>query len=154
MKHLIIFSIIIIGVIFLTLISWYDNINSIIMNNSNSIYLSKSKIGGDFGRGVFANKNFNINEVIEKAPYIEDKTTNFVGLIRNYIFNKTETNSIVAFGFASLYNHSDSPNAIWKINGEYIEIISSKPITKDDEILISYGNTYWNSRKDSIIKLD
>jgi hypothetical protein len=154
MKHLIIFSIIIIGVVFLTLISWYDKINNTIVNNSNSIYLTKSKIGGDFGRGVFANKNFNNNEVIEKAPYIEDKTSNFVGLIRDYIFGKSETNSIVAFGFASLYNHSDSPNAIWKINGEYIEIISSKPITKDDEILISYGNTYWNSRKDSIIKLD
>ena len=154
MKHLIIFSIIIIGVIFLTLISWYDNLNNIIKNNSNSIYLSKSKIGGDFGRGVFANKNFNNNEVIEKAPYIEDKTSNFVGLIRNYIFNKTETNSIVAFGFGSLYNHSDFPNANWKINGDYIEITSSKPITKDDEILISYGKSYWNSRKDSIKKLD
>ena len=154
MKHLIIFSIIIIGVVFLTLISWYDNINNIILNNSNSIYLAKSKIGGDLGRGVFANKNFNNNEIIEKAPYIEDKTSNFVGLIRNYIFNKTETNSIVAFGFGSLYNHSDSPNAIWKINGDYIEIISSKPITKDEEILISYGKSYWNSRKDLIKKLD
>ena len=154
MKHLIIFSIIIIGVIFLTLISWYDNINNIIVNNSNTVYLTRSKIGGNFGRGVFANKNFNNNEVIEKAPYIEDKTTNFTGLIRDYIFNKSETNSIVAFGFASLYNHSDSPNAAWKINGDYIEIISTKSINKDEEILISYGSTYWNTRKDLIKKLD
>ena len=142
MKHLIIFSIIIIGIVFLTLISWYDKINNTIINNSNIIYLAKSKIGGDFGRGVFANKNFNNNEVIEKAPYIEDKTSNFVGLIRDYIFNKSETNSIVAFGFGSLYNHSNTPNAKWKINNNYIEIISTKPINKDEEIFISYGNTY------------
>ena len=58
MKHLIIFSIIIIGVVFLTLISWYDNLNSIILNNNDNLYLKKSQIGGKLGRGVFANKNF------------------------------------------------------------------------------------------------
>jgi hypothetical protein len=135
MKHLIIFSIII-GVILLTLISQYDNINNIIVNTSNNIYLAKSKIEGDFGRGVFANKYFNNNELIEKAPFKEDKTSNFIGLIRNYIFSKSEINSIVALGFASLYNHSDSPNAIRKINGDYIEIIANKPINKDEEIFI------------------
>ena len=58
MKHLILFSLIIIGVIFLTLISWYDDRNKIIQNNTNNIYLKKSKIGGKFGRGIFANKAF------------------------------------------------------------------------------------------------
>ncbi len=148
MKHLIIFSIIIIGVVFLTLISWYDDRNNIISNDPSNIYLKKSKIGGKFGRGIFANKVFKKDEIIEKAPYIEDKTSNFTGLVRDYIFSKNETNSIVAFGFASLYNHSDTPNATWKITDDYVEITAGKQIDKDDEILISYGNNYWNTRKE------
>lgn len=148
MKHLIIFSIIIIGVVFLTLISWYDELNSIITNNSVNIYLKKSKIGGKLGRGVFANKSFKKDEIIEKAPYIEDTTSNFNGLIRDYIFSKSDVNSVVAFGFGSLYNHSDKPNALWKITDEYVEIIASEQIDKDTEILISYGENYWKTRKD------
>jgi uncharacterized protein len=148
MKHLILFSLIIIGVIFLTLISWYDDRNKIIQNNTNNIYLKKSKIGGKFGRGIFANKAFKKDEIIERAPYIEDKTSSFTGLVRDYIFSKNETNSIVAFGFASLYNHSDTPNAKWKITDEYVEITAIKQIDADSEILISYGDNYWNTRKE------
>ena len=148
MKHLIIFSIIIFGVVFLTLISRYNDLNNIIINNSDDIYIKKSKIGGKLERGVFANKVFKKDEIIEKAPYIEDKTSNFLGLIRDYIFSKTDTNSVVAFGFASLYNHSNTPNAVWKITNDYVEIIASKQIEKDSEILISYGENYWKTRKD------
>lgn len=148
MKHLIIFSIIIIGVVFLTLISWYDDTNSIIIDNSANIYLKKSKIGGKLGRGVFANKSFKKDDIIEKAPYIEDNTGNFSGLVRDYIFSKSETNSVVAFGFASLYNHSDTPNAAWKITNDFVEIIALTTIEKDSEILISYGENYWKTRKE------
>jgi len=148
MKHLIIFSIIIIGVVFLTLISWYDDKNSILTDNSTNTYLKKSKIGGKLGRGVFAGKDFKKSDIIEKAPYIEDKTGNFSGLVRDYIFAKSDTNSVVAFGFASLYNHSDTPNATWKITDEYVEIIALTDIQKDSEILISYGDNYWKTRKD------
>lgn len=153
MKHLIIFGIIIFGVILLTLITQYDKLNNIVMNNYSNIYLKKSEIGGKFGRGIFANKIFNKDEIIEKAPYIEDKTSNFSGLLRDYIFGKNDGNSIVGFGYSSLYNHSDSPNASWKITDDYIEIKAIKPINKDDEILISYGNSYWNTRKDTIKKV-
>ncbi len=149
MKHLIIFSIIIIGIVFLTLISWYDNINSELASCS-STYLSKSNVGGKFARGIFANRNFDSNEVIEKAPYIEDSTDNFEGLIRDYIFKKNQTNSVVGFGNASLYNHSDEPNATWTITDTHIEIKSIKPIFKNEEILISYGNNYWSTRKDTV----
>jgi hypothetical protein len=152
MKHLIIFSLIIIGVILLAFISWYDNKNKVIINNYSNIYLKKSKIGGKLGRGIFANKNFNKDEVIEKAPYIEDKISAFNGLIRDYIFGKNSNNAIVAFGYASLYNHSDTPNATWNITDDYLEIKSIKPIIKDTEIVISYGNNYWNTRKDIVEK--
>jgi SET domain-containing protein len=148
MKHLIIFSIIIIGVVFLTLISWYDDSNKIIIGNSINTYLKKSKIGGKLGRGVFANKTFKKDDIIEKAPYIEDKTGNFSGLVRDYIFSKSDSTSVIAFGFASLYNHSDTPNALWKISNDYVEIIALNQIEKDSEILISYGETYWKTRKD------
>lgn len=154
MKHLIIFGIIIFGVILLTLITRYAELNNIIVTNYSNIYLKKSEIGGKFGRGIYANKNFDTGEIIEKAPYIEDKTSNFNGLLRDYIFGKNDMNSVVGFGYASLYNHSDSPNASWRVTDDYIEIKTIKPINKDDEILISYGNAYWNTRKDIIKKIN
>ncbi|SCM25043.1 histone-lysine N-methyltransferase, putative [Plasmodium chabaudi adami] len=59
-------------------------------------------------------------------------------------------------GYGILYNHSDTPNAFFQIvkspmNSEnetvaskYIMILRSlKKIEKDEEICISYGNTWW-----------
>lgn len=151
MKHLIIFAIVLIGVLLLTIITWYDKLNNFnLLQIPYNIYLKKSNIGGKMGRGVFANKNFNKDEIIEKAPYIEDKTDNFNGLIRDYIFNKNPTKkiSIVSFGYGSLYNHSDTPNATWKITDDYLVITAIKPIEQNAEILVSYGDTYWDTRKD------
>ena len=160
MKHLIIFSIVLVCIL-LAIITCYDtlhnkNLDCLIQQFPYNIYLKQSKVGGKLGRGVFANKNFNQDDVVEKAPYIEDKTDNFVGLIRDYIFNKDPVKklSIVAFGYGSMYNHSDTPNATWKIMDDYILITTIKPIQMHDEILISYGDTYWHSRKDIKQNLD
>ena len=153
MKHLIIFAIVLVGVLLLTIITWYDKINNVHFDSVQipyNIYLKQSNVGGKLGRGVFANKNFNQGEVIEKAPYIEDKTENFTGLIRDYIFNKDPVKkmSIVTFGYGSMYNHSDTPNATWKIMDDHMLITATKPIQMNSEILISYGDTYWDTRKD------
>ena len=48
-----------------------------------------------------------------------------------------------------MYNHSDTPNANWKIMDDYILITAIKQIQINDEIKISYGNNYWTYRKNS-----
>ena len=149
MKHLIIFGIIILGILLLKL-SYQFNCN--IENFSEfgclypSIYINKSNIGGKYGRGIFANKDFIIDEIIEKAPFIEDKLEKFNGISRDYVFNTREGYVGLGFGYASLYNHNDEPNAVWYFDNDKIIIKTKKPIKKGQEISISYGNDYWNTR--------
>ena len=115
---------------------------------NSSVYLKQSDVGGKYGRGIFANKKFNKDDIIELAPYIEDDSTNMVGIIRDYVFRKDAeaVRSVIAFGYAPLYNHSDTPSAIWKVDDSYVVIKALQPIKKNDEIFVSYGDGYWTSR--------
>lgn len=146
MKHLIIFVIILIGMLLLKT----SNECSIekMTNINQDLYLKTSKLGGKYGRGVFSNRKFEVDETIELAPYIEDITSNYKGVIRDYIFKKSinSDKSVVAFGYGSMYNHSDIPNASWKVNDNHVKISCIKPINKDEEIFLSYGSQYWSSR--------
>lgn len=145
MKHLIIFGIIILGV---TLLKLSYQLNCSVENFSeigclnSSIIIAKSDIGGKYGRCIFANKDFTIDEIIEKAPYIEDTLDKFIGVSRDYVFNTKDRKAALAFGYVSLYNHSDDPNAMWYFEDEMIVIKTKKPIKKGQEIFISYGNDY------------
>lgn len=146
MKHLVIFVIILIGIL---LLKTSNNCSVEKMTNINqNLYIKTSKLGGKYGRGVFSNKKYEIGDTIELAPYIEDITSNYKGVIRDYIFKKSANSdkSVVAFGYGSMYNHSDTPNASWKVNDDYVKISCIKPINKDEEIFLSYGSQYWSSR--------
>jgi hypothetical protein len=146
MKHSIIFIIILIGML---LLKTSNECNIEKMTNINQdLYLKTSKLGGKYGRGVFSNKQFKVGETIELAPYIEDITSNYKGVIRDYIFKKSinSDKSVVAFGYGSMYNHSDIPNANWKVIDNYVKISCIKPINKDEEIFLNYGTQYWTSR--------
>ena len=112
--------------------------------NSN-IYIKKSEKGGKLGRGVFASKDFTVGEIIELSPYIEDDIENFKGVMRDYVFKKDDK-AIAVLGYVSLCNHMDEPNALWKIIDSNFVIIARYIIKKDEEIFISYGNGYWDSR--------
>ena len=150
MKHLIIFSIIIIGFIILQCI----NIES--MGNldykppiAQIKYSPKIK-----GRGVFALKDYKKGEVIEVCPCISDKKANFSDKVKDYLFGYDKETGLLAFGYCSLYNHSDDYNALWKVlSKEKLKIFATKDIKEGDEIFISYGNPYWDSRKNKTNKL-
>ncbi len=150
MKHLIIFTIIILGFILLQCI----NIES--MGNldykppiAQIKYSPKIK-----GRGVFALKDYRKGDLIEVCPCIEDKMANFLGKARDYLFKYDENTALLAFGYCSLYNHSDNYNALWTVmSKEKIKIYATRDIKEGEEIFISYGNPYWNSRKSKMNKL-
>jgi hypothetical protein len=150
MKHLIIFGIIIIGFLLLKLSYQIncrtENFSDVGCINPN-IYIGQSEIGGKYGRGIFANRDFTIDEIFEKAPYIEDKLDKFNGISRDYVFNTKDGLVALGFGYASLYNHSDEPNATWYFEKDRIVFKTLKPIKKDTEILVSYGTDYWKTRK-------
>lgn len=157
MKNIIIIIIIIVLILSLAFnkIETFESTDDIVFYPSN-IYVKKSNKGGKYGRGVYANKDFNMNETIELAPYIEDKEINTTGIVRDYTFSRKGNDPdtvVIAFGFASLYNHSDSNNATWTVNDEHVKIYAVKPIKKGEEIFITYGSKYWESRNDMIDKI-
>jgi hypothetical protein len=55
---------------------------------------------------------------LEIASYIQDNEDNYVGIIRDYVFNKSKKDniSVVGFGYVSMYNHLDDPNASWNVD--------------------------------------
>ena len=60
---------------------------------------------------------------------------------------------VVALGFASLYNHSESPNAYWFSNYEKrtFSFVSSRDIEPGEEIFVWYGDVnYWNDGRSHI----
>lgn len=98
-------------------------------------------------RGVFALKNYKEGDVIEVCPCIADNTKKFDGIIGDYLFNYDAKTSLVAFGYCSMYNHSDDYNALWEIiSKEKIKVYATKNITKGEEIFVSYGDDYWTTR--------
>ena len=102
-------------------------------------------------RGVFALKNYKKGDIIEVCPCIIDDTQSFEGVIQDYLFTYDDKTSLVAFGYCSMYNHSDDCNATWKIiSKEKMKVHATKDINKGQEIFVSYGDAYWKSRKSDI----
>ena len=115
------------------------------------IYVSKSPI---HGYGVFAKETIFEGEIIEECP-IHDLNIPYVHstpLFIDYRFNwpqgtDTWDKQVLAWGYGSLYNHSNIPNAYWRSNLEKgtFEFCSTKTINPDEEILVYYGgDAYWS----------
>ena len=105
---------------------------------------NSEKIGS---RGVFATKNYKKNDIIEICPTISEETSKFDGILKDYIFKYDDKYSLLAFGFCSMYNHSDDYNALWTIlSKNQIKMYATKDIKKGEEILTSYGDGYWQTR--------
>lgn len=114
------------------------------------------------GLGVFATTNIEINEVIEVCPVLFLPTkrgeVNYTLIGHTYQWPKTEhwTNFVVALGYGSLYNHSNTPNADWTndVENKTFIFFSTRQIKKGEEIFISYGDeSYWaDGRSDVEVK--
>jgi SET domain-containing protein len=117
----------------------------------NKIYISKSPV---HGYGVFANQVIEVGEIIEETPIYDLKIQKgeMSPLMNDYRFNWPQgagsewQSQVLAWGYGSLYNHSENANAYWRSNleNETFEFISNRRIEKDEEIFVWYGGvTYW-----------
>lgn len=111
--------------------------------NSSKLIVKPSSI---HGYGVFANQDFNPQELIEEcyALLIHDKNNELI----DYYF-KVDQCSALCFGFGSIYNHSSQPNAEHRYIADRSLMLfrAIKPIKKGEEIFISYGSTWFSSRQ-------
>ena len=124
-----------------------DNMTNTYVSPFNSLSIKESPLGG---KGVYASRDIKKGEILEYSPYIEDKLDKFTGVVRDYVFSKPsdtdDKKAILVFGYSSRYNHADVPSADWKSEKNGMKITANKDINKDEEIFISYGSNYWNTR--------
>jgi SET domain-containing protein len=114
------------------------------------LYLDKSNIIGA-GRGVFTKINIPKDTDVEKACIIKIPKKNLENTTLNdYVFinpyNKKEY--FIAFGYGSMYNHSDNPNIHYYYDKDENIIIyeSLRDIKAGEELYISYGASWWKTR--------
>ena len=113
---------------------------------SDTIYTRQSRIP-NAGRGVFAKRTLQKDDIIETCPVIavaKDEKANLdqsMFVTYFYYFGKKKQHILLALGFGSLYNHSYLPNARYKehIREKTIDFIASKTIKKDEEITVNYN---------------
>jgi hypothetical protein len=150
MNIYVIINIIVLLLLFLCIVYVVSFAFNKVMPKNNNIYIKESKLGGKYGRGVFAASDIEEGTFVEIVPYIEDDDKKFIGIIKDYVFTKGNSGSkigVIPFGYACIYNHMDEPNTKWFIEEQYFFIKAVKPIKKDEEIFVSYGSKYWNTRK-------
>lgn len=117
------------------------------LKTSDKVYISISKIPNS-GRGVFAAKDIQKGELIERCPTIEvpkDDVANLTDSILItyfYYLGKNKDRVFITLGFGSIYNHTYKPNAVYKakLKEGLIDFIAIKSIKKDEEITVNYNS--------------
>jgi SET domain-containing protein len=141
------------ALVFVTMINYTIYINILPNLKSHSLnYIGISCVGG---RGVFAGKSYKKDEIIEIAYCIKDKPDFYKNsILIDYLFRYDDTYSLLCLGNGSLYSHSDNPNCTYEIKDDKIYFTCIKPIKKDEEIFISYGDIWWKDRENKIKKIE
>jgi SET domain-containing protein len=108
----------------------------------NKLAVKKSTI---HGFGVFAEKDMRKGEMIEECCFVFSDTEDEV--IIDYIFEAGKKFALL-FGYGSLYNHSDEPNAEYNFNlkRRVATFKASESIKKGQEIFVSYGDEWFDTR--------
>lgn len=126
-----------------------------------NIYIDQSPLGG---RGVFANKAFQKDEIIEIAPYIKDNMHKTGTGFGHNVFSSTISgdSDIFVMGYGSLYNHSFQANVYYELYmpelavqyAQFYVYKAKSPIAAHAECCISYGESYWENRGEELKNKD
>lgn len=103
---------------------------------------------GRLGRGVFATRAIRADETIEVCPTLELADSDISGALGDYLLKSAYDESIVIlmFGYGMLYNHATEPNAEYREHEDGIAFVALREIELDEEITISYGDEWWQTR--------
>jgi hypothetical protein len=100
------------------------------------------------GKGVYANRNYTIGDVVEVSPVIVlfAPYATLPPKLKTRVFNwgdltQGPVSSALALGFGSMYNHSNPANVKFKANAESesITFIAEKNISINEELTINYN---------------
>lgn len=111
------------------------------------------------GNGVYAKKAFKEGEMVEFAPSVLLMNTEMGGLLADYRYSAESLREglfRVVLGCGSIYNHSAVPNLGYRrvrvdgtseaVQGLSVCYYAKRDIAAGEEMLISYGKTWWSSR--------
>ncbi|AKB25030.1 hypothetical protein MSMTP_1561 [Methanosarcina sp. MTP4] len=99
------------------------------------------------GKGVFAQKHFEKDEIIETCPVIVLPPEEVDILEHTKLFNyyfawgSDSREAAVALGYGSLYNHSYTPNAKYEkdLKNGLLKYVCIRDIQQNEEITINYN---------------
>lgn len=98
------------------------------------------------GRGVFASRDIKQGEIVEISPciYLPYDTNVLVesSVLADYVFGATRDSDegyVLAFGYASMYNHSKKANCSYVVSEKTVVIVADKTIKENVELTIDYG---------------
>lgn len=101
--------------------------------------------------GVFATEDIPAGAVIEECPLLSFPADAYPNAAMNHVFQSGEDDDrvILLLGYGSLYNHSGDNNAdyFYDETHDLVYFESIRPIAAGEEILISYGDDWFQSRK-------
>lgn len=104
------------------------------------------------GRGVFAARDIEAGEIIERSPVIvipEKQKPDLRKTILNvYVFRwgEKKKDRAVVLGLGTLINHSYNPNAFYRavLEEMCMEFIALKDIREGEEITITYARVWFD----------
>ncbi|PFN98152.1 SET domain-containing protein-lysine N-methyltransferase [Bacillus sp. AFS076308] len=100
-----------------------------------------------YGRGIFATRNISKGELIHEAPIIISPSDEYKYLKKTifieYVFwwGENLEECALALGYGSLFNHSYTPNGLYKLNltQKTIDFYAHTDIKEGEEIMINYN---------------
>ena len=111
------------------------------------------------GRGVFTTRDLQKGELIELCPVIVVPQIELAALdttiLNEYYFLWNNGRGALALGYGSIYNHTETPNASYRMdyNFDTIDIFCKQVIKAGEEITIRYtkkaGDSVWFKQKAS-----
>ena len=120
---------------------------------SDAVEVRRDVSKGRGARGVYARRQIEADELIERVPVILIPKTQVFGTeyaaqqaarISWYVFawnvpTKREYVAI-ALGYGSIYNHSFAPNAVYRcVAPDAIEYVALRPIEPGEEVTVNYN---------------
>jgi SET domain-containing protein len=112
------------------------------------------------GRGVFTKEALERNVLVEISPILLFNSEEYEAHGKYTVLDQYtycwQGGFALALGLGSMFNHDSQPNVgfIRDIPNKLIRYVTLRPIAKDEELCISYGNHLWFEDHSQLDKSD
>ena len=119
-------------------------------NNYKPFDIKPSVLLKDGERGLFATRNYQKGDIIERCPTVFVERDSTVNILNDYYYDSIESDKfLLSLGYCGLINHSkEKQNCTWEVieDNKFIKMYAIRDIKEGEELYIHYGDDYWNER--------